>query len=116
MPISDHRKLTFDTAALSAVFQEQEPMLARLGLPSPPIMISIVPEKATLEVCVFDERKGCIAEAEFGGAALATLLMFFLKHRQVPLPRRSRKFLTYAKDSVTLALEMEIEVPSLPQD
>lgn len=107
--IEEKRRITFGVPALMAAFEDQAGMLARLGMTSPPIMISVVPARQALEICSFDEQKGCIGEVDFGGAALAALLMAQCKRRGLPLPRRSRKLLEFNAESVSLLFESETE-------
>lgn len=107
--IKDQRRIMFDSAALMAAFEEQAAMLQRLGLSAPPITITIAPGKSALEICMFNEQKGCIDEVEFGGAALAALLMAHCQRRGVPLPRRSRKHLAFSPDHVSILFETEVE-------
>lgn len=110
MNLVDRRRLVFDEPLLQAAFEQQSSMLQRLGLASPPIMINVVPAKGTLEICVFDDQKGCISEVEFGGAALAALLMSFAQRNGVPLPRRSRKVLEFAAGCVALVFDTDVEI------
>lgn len=107
--IKDSRRITFGVPELMAAFEDQSAMLCRLGIASPPLLISIVPARQVLEICSFDEQKGCIGEVDFGGAALAALLMAQCKLRGLPLPRRSRKHLDFSSDSVTLIFDVETE-------